>query len=420
MSTPAVPDTEGPNAEVPRIISVDDHVVEPAHVWQTWLPQRWRAQGPQVQRRRWGAFTHKPGAKYEMHEDPEGLWGDAWYYEDQLIYVHKRFVAIPLDATPPGEVRPFDRSKMVMTALTYDEMRPGCYDRDARVEDLALNWVDGSLPFPTFPRFCGQTFMEGTDRDLGLACVRAYNDWMVEEWCAPSGGVNIPLCLMPLWDANLAAEEITRNAERGVRAVCFSELPTRLGLPSIHSGDWDPVFAVCNDLGVTLCMHIGSSSTNPAASPDAPAAVGGTLAFNNSMASLADWLFSGKLIEYPRLKLAYSEGQIGWIPYVLERADTVWEHHDSWQHSKERIPDPPSTYYYGRVFGCFTADRHGLASLAEVGEDNICFETDYPHTDTTWPDSRAYVEALVQGMDPKVAYKILRGNAIRMLELDRT
>jgi predicted TIM-barrel fold metal-dependent hydrolase len=243
---------------------------------------------------------------------------------------------------------------------------------------------------------------------------------MVDEWCAPSGGMNIPLCLIPLWDPELAAAETRRNAERGVRAICFSELPTRLGLPSIHTGHWDPLLEVCNDTGVTLCMHIGSSSSNPAASPDAPGGVGGTLAFNNSMASLADWLFSGKLIQFPELNLAYSEGQIGWIPYALERADTVWEQHDSWQRSKELVPEPPSTYYYGRVFGCFTADRHGLRSLDEVGVDNICFETDYPHTDTTWPDSRAYVEKILAGFDDDVVYKVLRGNAIKMLELDRT
>ena len=188
---------------------------------------------------------------------------------------------------------------------------------------------------------------------------------------------------------------------------------------TIHTGAWDPLFAECDASGVTLCMHIGSSSTNPAASPDAPGGVGGTLAFNNSMASLADWLFSGKLIQFPKLKLAYSEGQIGWIPYALERADTVWDQHDSWQHSKARIPEPPSTYYYGRVFGCFTADHHGLHSLAEVGEDNICFETDYPHTDTTWPDSKTYVEKILADVPAEQAYKILRGNAIRMLELDR-
>ncbi len=405
--------------ELPKIISVDDHVVEPAHVWQTWLPEKWRERGPHVERKKWGDFVHKPGARYENREDPDGLWGDAWYLDGQLIYVQKRFVAIPLEATPGGDLSKFDPSVMVMSAVTYDEMRPGCYDRDERVKDMALNWTDGSLPFPTFPRFCGQTFYETPDRDLGLACVKAYNDWMVEEWCAPSGGVNIPLCIMPLWDVELAAAEIQRNADRGVRAFCFSELPHHLKLPTIHSGEWDRVFQVCNDTGVTLCMHIGSSSTNPAASPDAPGGVGGTLAFNNSMASLADWLFSGKLIQFPKLKLVYSEGQIGWIPYALERADTVWDKHEAWQKSKARIPEPPSSYYYGRIFGCFTADHHGLHSLAEVGEDNICFETDYPHTDTTWPNSKEYIEKMLADFDDDVAYKVLRGNAIRMLELDR-
>ena len=407
--------------DLPKIVSVDDHVVEPPHVWQTWLPEKHRAAGPRVERKRWGPFEHHAGAKYTNVEDPDGEWGDAWYFEDRLIYVHKKFVAIPEEATPGGDVSKFDRSTMTMTAVTYDGMRDGCYDRDARVKDFELNWVDGSLPFPTFPRFGGQTFYEANDKELGLACVKAYNDWMVEEWCEPSGGVNLPLCLMPLWDVDEAVGEITRNAARGVRAFCFSELPTRLKLPSIHTGHWDPVFAACNDAGVTLCMHIGSSSTNPVASEDAPEGVGVTLAFNNSMASLADYLFSGKLMEFPKLKLAYSEGQIGWIPYALERADTVWDQHDGWQHSKERIPEPPSTYYYGRIFGCFTADRVGLANLDQVGVDNICFETDYPHTDTTWPNSKAYVEKMVadSGLDEETTYKVLRGNAIRMLELDR-
>jgi predicted TIM-barrel fold metal-dependent hydrolase len=341
-------------------------------------------------------------------------------FEDEIIYVHKSFVAIPLKATPGGDLSKFDRTVMEMTPITYDEMRPGCYQVEARIDDFERNWVDGSLPFPTFPRFCGQTFLEAKDKELGLACVRAYNDWMIEEWCEPSRGFNIPLAIMPLWDAALAAAEIKRVADKGVRAVCFSEMPTRLELPSIHSGYWDPMIAACNDNRVTLCMHIGSSSTMPMASPDSPEAVGGTIAFNTAFASMADWLFSGKMIEFPELRMAYSEGQIGWIPYALERADTVWEHHDPWMHTKERIPELPSSYYYGRIFGCFTADHHGVANLGAVGEDNICFETDYPHTDTTWPNSKAYVEQLVADLDDKVAYKVLRGNAINMLSLDRT
>src|SRR5438132_3011070 len=252
--------------ELPKIISVDDHVVEPPHVWQTWLPEKHRERGPRVETKRWGSFKLKGGGTYEMKEDAEGEWGSAWIYDGKVIYVHKRHVAIPNEAvgeTPTGLT--LDRTKLEMTAVTYDDMRDGCYDREARIADMQLNWVDGSLPFPTFPRFCGQTFHENEDRELGLACVRAYNDWMVEEWCAPSGGMNIPLCLIPLWDPVLAAEEVRRNAERGVRAIAFSEMPTRLKLPSIHSGYWDPLWAVCNDMGVTVCMHVGSSSTNTAA-----------------------------------------------------------------------------------------------------------------------------------------------------------
>ena len=242
---------------------------------------------------------------------------------------------------------------------------------------------------------------------------------MIDDWCADSDGHLIPLCLMPLWDVELAVAEIRRNAARGARAVCFSEIPTHLDLPSIHTGYWDPLFAVCQETRTTLCMHIGSSSKMPAASSDAPPSTEVMLGFYNSMASLGDFLFSGVLVRFPELKLAYSEGQIGWIPYALERADNVWEHHASWTGVKQTIPDRPSTYYRGRVFGCFTTDLHGVASIAEVGEDNICFETDYPHTDTTWPFAREEAERMTAALTDAQRYKVLRGNAIRMLDLDR-
>ena len=244
--------------ELPKIISVDDHVVEPAHVWNTWLPERFRECGPRVIRQKWAPFIHKPGARYENTVDPEGTEGDAWLYEDRLIYVQKTFVAIPQSATPDGIEGWFDRTKMQMIATTYDEMRPGCWDPHERVKDFEANHMDGSLPFPTFPRFCGQTFMDGNDKEPGLACVRAYNDWMIEEWCAPTNGMNIPLCIIPLWDPVLAVEEVKRVSAKGVHAICFSEIPTKLGLPSIHTDHWDPLFQICNDNAVTLCMHIGS------------------------------------------------------------------------------------------------------------------------------------------------------------------
>jgi predicted TIM-barrel fold metal-dependent hydrolase len=136
------------------------------------------------------------------------------------------------------------------------------------------------------------------------------------------------------------------------------------------------------------------------------------------MASMSDWLFSGKLVQFPNLKLAYSEGQIGWIPYVLERADTVWREHRAWVGVKDIVPEPPSTYYYRNIFGCFFRDQHGVDSLDKVGVDNVTFETDYPHTDSTWPDTKQVATELMAGVDDDAVYKIMRGNAIRLLSLD--
>jgi predicted TIM-barrel fold metal-dependent hydrolase len=395
--------------ELPKIISVDDHVLEPPHVWQTWLPAKYRDRGPRVERRGIGSMVATGPGVYEQTFDPAGPAADCWVYED-LVYVHKRHVA----------AAGFSRDEMTMTPITYDEMRDGCYDVAARVRDMEANWVDRSLCFPTFPRFCGQTFLEAKDREVAMACVLAYNDWMVEEWCGQSGGVNLPLCLIPLWDVEAAVAEVRRNAARGARAVCFSEIPPYLGLPSIHTGYWDPFFAACQETNTTVCMHIGSSSKMPATTADAPAAVQATLSFNNAMASMSDFLFSGVLVRFPTLKLAYSEGQIGWIPYILERADDVWREHRAWVGVSDTIPEPPSSYYYRQIFGCFFRDRHGLVSLDEVGVDNVTFETDYPHTDSTWPNTKEIAEEMVQGLPEDAIYKIMRGNAIRMLDLDIT
>jgi hypothetical protein len=174
---------------IPRIISVDDHIVEPPHLWQAWLPERFRERGPRVERRRLGEMKWVGGAKmYEYELDvPDAPWCDVWFFED-LVHPNKRHVAAV----------GFDRDEMTMAPITYEEMRPGCYEPKARVADMTANHVEASLSFPTLPRFCGQTFYEASDRDLGLACVKAYNDFMIEEWCGDSDGALIPLIIIPL------------------------------------------------------------------------------------------------------------------------------------------------------------------------------------------------------------------------------
>ena len=392
--------------DLPRIVSVDDHVIEPPNVWTDRLPAKQREHGPRVARLPAGELRLE-GARYVERPGTDGPSVDYWMYEGLTMSL-KRAV------TAAGR----DRDDMTMTGTTFDDVRPGCYDVDARLLDMDRNWTEASLCFPNFPRFCGQTFLEAKDRDLALLCVEAYNDWMVDEWCGTSGGRLIPLCLVPLWDSTLAAKEVLRNAARGVRAVAFSEIPPYLGLPSIHSDYWDPFFAACSDTGTVLCLHIGSGTKMPATSPDAPLGVNVTIGFGNCMNSLADFLFSGKLAEFPGLRLMYAEGQIGWIPYLLERADDVWKQHRAWVSGPKTSSEPPSSFYYRQVFGCFFRDQHGIDSLDACGADNVMFEVDYPHSDSTWPDSKAVAMELMQGLPANTVRKLVRSNAIRLLGLD--
>jgi predicted TIM-barrel fold metal-dependent hydrolase len=280
---------------------------------------------------------------------------------------------------------------------------------------MDINGVEASLCFPNYPRFCGQIFLEAKDKELALLCVQAYNDWMVEEWCRDSGGRLIPLCLVPLWDSHLAAREVERNAARGVRAVAFSEIPPWLGLPSFHSGYWDPFLGACEETRTVVCMHVGSGTRTVLTSEDAVPAVGVLMLFANSAASMSDILMSGLLARFPELRIMYAECQIGWIPYVLQRADEIWIEH-RWARDAS-LAELPSTYYRDRIYSCFFRDAVGIEMLSHIGESQVLFETDYPHNDGTWPDSQKVASQLLGDLEPEVVSKICRTNAIDLFGL---
>jgi predicted TIM-barrel fold metal-dependent hydrolase len=296
-------------------------------------------------------------------------------------------------------------------------MRAGCYDPAARLADMDANHVEASLCFPTFPRFCGQLFAERRDKDLALACVRAYNDWMTDESSATAPKRLVPLCIVPLWDVDLAAAEVRRNAARGVRALAFSELPGKLGLPTVHdrSRYWDPLFAACNETGTAVFMHIGSGSHWITSSPDAPPAVTATLVFTTSVMALTDWLFSGILERFPDLDICFAEGQIGWIPYVVARADNLWAK-TIWATDDTQLPRPPSTYLT-QIYGSFYDDLAGLEARHRIGVDQITFETDYPHQDSTWPHTLDAIATFAPLLEMVELDKVLRANAARLLRL---
>jgi len=390
--------------ELPQFISVDDHVLEKPTLWTERLPKKYQDAAPHYERRRVGTTKWSQGSFITI-EDESAAEHDVWVFGDVVKPIRRNIAAAGLQ-----------REEMDLNPISFDTLRPGVYDANARLADMTANHTEVSLCFPQMIRFCGQEFSEIADRELGLLCIQAYNDWIYEEWCATDRARLAQLTIVPLWDAELAAAEVRRNAARGAHAVAFSENPWVLGFQSIHSGYWDPFFRACEETNGTVCMHIGSSSKMATVSPDALPAVGTALSSLNSMGSLAEFLFSGVLERFPGLRLAYSESEAGWIPYQLERADVVWSEHRGWV--GVTMKTPPSELYYKQVYVCSVHDSFALRNLKDVGEDNITFEVDYPHTDSTFPETEGWARKITAGLTEDQTYKFLRGNAIRMLSLD--
>lgn len=397
-------------SELPRIISVDDHVVEPPSLWQDRLPAKYLDRGPRVERMRVSqTAVGKGGKSAAWREDPEGEWADVWLYDDVFFPFVMLFAAAGFD-------------ELAQTVTTFDQLLPGSWKQADRLRVMDENHTDAAVCFPnTLPRFCGQTFTERDDKELALLCVKAYNDWVIDEWSGGEArGRLIPLAILPLWDPQLAADEIRRCADKGSYAITFPENPVPLGLPSIHTRHWDPVFTACEETETIVCMHIGSSSSMPSTGPDAPFIISSTLTFQNAQGSVLDYIFSGTLERFETLKLAYSEGQVGWMPYVLERADKLWEERSANSFGSD-LPKPPSSYIAGRVYGCIFDDETGLRNRDVVGMDQICFETDFPHADSTYPNTEKVLASICEkaGLDDDEIYKLVRGNAINAFGLER-
>jgi predicted TIM-barrel fold metal-dependent hydrolase len=368
------------------LVSVDDHVVEPPDMFEGHIPERYKDDAPKV-------ITKDDGT-------------DAWIFEGQ------QSTNVGLNAVagrPPDEYG--------VEPTRFDEMRPGCWDVDERVRDMDANGVLASMNFPSYPQFCGQYFARAQDKDLGLAVLRAYNDWHIDEWCGTHPGRMIPLSLPPIWDPALMADEVRRVAKKGCHAVTFSENPEKLGHPSIHSDHWDPFWQACSEENTIVCLHIGSSSQVVITSLDAPVDTMITLQPMNIVQAAADLVWSRALREFPDLTFALSEGGIGWIPYFLERVDNVYKHHRAWTHQDfgDRLP---SEVFRERIVTCFIDDAFGIESRNHLNMDMVTWECDYPHSDSTWPLAPETVGAYLGDLTPDEVAKVTHRNAMRIFSFD--
>jgi predicted TIM-barrel fold metal-dependent hydrolase len=372
------------------LVSIDDHMVEPPDMFDNHVPEKFRALAPKVSRNAAGV--------------------DEWEFQGEKT------------STPFGMAATvgWPKEEWGFNPGAYSELRPGCFDVHARVRDMDANGVLASMNFPTMAGFNARTFTESGDKEVALVMLRAYNDWAIDEWCGSYPDRFIPLGLVPMWDVDLAVEEVHRLGGKGCRSISFLETPHVQGFPSFLSGYWDPMLTALCDENMVLSLHIGAGFEVIQRPVEAPIDHLMVLACQISAITAQDLLFGPTLRKFPDLKVALSEGGIGWIPFYLDRIDRHFSN-QTWLHGVDDFGGKlPSEVFRDHILACFITDPSGLLLRERIGIDNIAWECDYPHTDTTWPESPEFTWSELQaaGCAPAEVDKITFENACRFFDWD--
>ena len=362
------------------IISVDDHLVEPPGMFEGRLPAALQDRAPKV-------VTNERG-----HE--------VWEFEGQT------FTQVGMNA-----VAGRTKSMKNLEPTKFSDMRPGCWDIHERIRDMDLNGVWASVNFPSMiTGFCGRVFAQAKDQELGWATTQAWNDWLHDEWWSPYPERIVPLGITYLSDPEKGAAEIRRNAARGFTAVTLPERPHRIGLPSLFSGYWDPIIQACADTDTVIALHVGSSGgyESPEGAPSLQ--LGATMFGQLSLAACAEWLWSGYAVKHPNLKIAMSEGGIGWVAMLLDRLDNIVDRSGYGLGWETR----PAEVLKRNFWFCTIDDPSTIVTRHRIGVENIMFETDYPHGDGTWPDTQDVVEDVYGHLPDDELRLILCENAAKV------
>jgi predicted TIM-barrel fold metal-dependent hydrolase len=336
------------------ILSIDDHAVEPPDLFENHLPAKYKDRAPRLVR------------------DEHGK--ERWEFEG------REFGILGLNA-----VISWPKEEWGLNPSALAEMRPAAYLIDERIRDMDRNGVLASMCFPSLPGFSGRRFQEAEDKELAHVMLQAYNDWHIDEWCASHPGRFIPLSIGPTWDMDALVAEIERVAAKGCRAISMPELPYIQGLPSYQSDYWDPFFRAICDKGLVMCLHIGMGLDAINMGPDFSPDNFMVLSTQVTVLAVQDLLWGPAMRKYPDLKVAFSEGGIGWIPFLMDRVDRHYVN-QRWT-GQDFGGKTPSEVFREHALACFISDPTALKLYQDIGVDIIAFETDYPHSDSLWPDA---------------------------------
>ncbi len=369
-------------------ISVDDHVLEHPEVWTQRLSKT-----------KWGGRI--------PHVEPQADGTEHWVVDGR---------SYPLTGVASVGAAMRDRTHK---PRCWEEVPEVTYKPDERLKIMDADGVDCSVLYPTVAGMAGETFGRIEDAQFELACVRAYNDWLIEEWSSKSERF-IPQCIVPLAPVEAAVQEIKRAVAKGHRGVVFPSVPMELrDLPHLNESVYDPIWGTCQELEVPLCLHAGASSKiqiepHEGYSPILSGAFESITRSASSISILVDFLISRILTRFPQLKVVFVESTLGWGSYLLEYVD-----HQAREDGlkNEGYELKPSEMFKRQCYLVGWYDRAGVQSRRFIGTDNVMWSTNFPLATSTWPSSRDYIARSFAGVPDPERHKILYENAANLYRI---
>ena len=369
-------------------ISVDDHVQEHPEVWTK-----------RLSRAKWGDRIPR------VEKNSDGV--EHWIVDGRRIDL--------AGVADCGAVMP-DRT---MNPQRWSEVPASVYDPEERLRAMDAAGIDYAVLYPTIAGVGGETFGRIEDPELELACVQAYNDWLLEEWAGASNRF-IPQCIAPLFPADTAAKEIRRCVANGHRGVIYPSIPMELrDVPHVNDSAYDPIWAACQELAVPICFHAGASSAIqiPAYegySPTIAAAFQAITRPASTVSVLVNLLISKILMRFPNLKVVLAESGLGWGAYLLEYTD--------FQATGDQLPQNGYDLMPSQLFKrqCYLVGWYDQASLRVrnyIGTENILWSTQFPLATSTWPNTKQALAKSFDGVDINDRKKILWSNAAKLYKI---
>ncbi|MDO8732573.1 MAG: amidohydrolase family protein [Actinomycetota bacterium] len=323
-------------------------------------------------------------------------------------------------------------------SLPFEDIDDSAWSVPGRLELMDKQGVYAAVLYPNSIGFASNAVMGIKDIEFRNIVSSIYNDGMVDVQ-HESGGRMLPQCILPIWDMDLTVKEMTRLHEQGITGFTVTDKPQMVSLPDLDAPYFAPMWSLANDLGSVMNFHIGSglppntgeeSRKNSVVSgtssdifwqsfgPQRRLAVLATQFYISNVRVITNLIMSDLFDRYPNVKVVSAESGIGWVPFVLEACEYQLDEMVTTKEERSLQKLRPTEYFRNNIYVMSWFEKSAMKVLDDVGVDNVMLMTDIPHPTCLFPNSREYFAEVTKNLTPEVRAKIVQDNAARVYGID--